>query len=204
MVDGDRAGQHIHARKALVLDGGHGGDVLTEAAAEGMERAMWDSGYDVERVVLRNLSIAACMGCFGCWVGTPGECLVEDAAQSVDAAIIGSDVVVFVTPVTFGGYSSELKKALDRFICLLDPRFQVVDGETRHVKRYPRYPTTITLGTLPAPDPEAEKVFVQLAERNALNVQAPFESLVLVGLDSVEAAAAAVLPLLERLEVAAA
>ena len=40
--------------------------------------------------------------------------------------------------VTFGGYSSELKKALDHVIPILQPFMQKRHGETRHPQRYAR------------------------------------------------------------------
>ena len=86
------------------------------------------------------MEIRPCIGCFGCWVQTPGECLIDDAARQIAPAIIGSDLVIYLTPVTFGGYSSELKKALDRCICLILPFFTKIDGEMHHKPRYDRYP----------------------------------------------------------------
>src|SRR5512134_1280881 len=141
-------------KKALVLDGSREGDPLTPVAVLGMVSALAGRGYRVQPVKLRELAIAPCTGCFGCWTRTPGECVFPDDSRDVLRSYIGSDVVVYATPVTFGGYSSLLKAALDRIILpALDPRFTVRGGEVHHRLRYRRYPVTIGLGTLPAPDP---------------------------------------------------
>src|SRR4030067_2669622 len=112
--------------KALVLDGSREGGSLTPAAVQGMPAAFTERVDDVELVKLRELDIAPCAGCFGCWTRTPGECVVRDSAHDVPRSYVGSDIVVFATPVTFGGDSVHLKKMLDRFLPGLDPRFPVV------------------------------------------------------------------------------
>ena len=167
--------------KALVLDGSREGDSLTPVAVQGMIAALAERVDDVELVKLRELDIAPCAGCFGCWTRTPGECVVRDSSHDVLCSYVGSDIVVYATPVTFGGYSFHLKKMLDRFIPVLDPRFTVVGGEVHHRLRYRRYPKTIGLGTLPSPDPEAEQVFATLVARNGLNMHQTAEAGVLAG-----------------------
>ncbi len=167
--------------KALILDGSREGDALTPAAVRGMASALNTRGASVEMVSLRESDIAPCAGCFGCWTRTPGECVTADAARDIAREYVRSDIVVYATPVTFGGYSSHLKTMLDRLIPVLDPRFAVVGGEVHHRLRYRRYPKTVGLGTLPSPDPEAERLFAQLVARNGLNVHQAAEAGVLVG-----------------------
>ena len=190
------------AMKALVLDGSRRGDERTIKAAAATAASLGDLGYETEVVALRDIEIAACTGCFGCWTKTPGECVVADASRDIVARFIGSDLVAFVTPVTFGGYSSELKKWLDRFIAVVDPRFQVYQGEVHHRLRYPRYPRVISVGTLPAADSEAEEIFHLLAERNGKNLHTVIDSMVLVGDGDASETCAAVGSLVARKAVA--
>jgi multimeric flavodoxin WrbA len=168
-----------------------------------MTSALAGRGADILLYKLRELAIAPCAGCFGCWTRTPGECVMKDDARDVLASYVGSDIVAYVTPVTFGGYSSELKKMLDRFIPVLDPRFTVVGGEVHHLLRYRRYPKTIGLGTLPSPDPEIERLFAGLVARNGLNVHQAVESAVLAGVPDPESARRFAEALLDRAGVAA-
>ncbi len=184
--------------KVLILDGSREGDSLTPVAVLGMTSALAGRVDNVELFKLRDLVIAPCAGCFGCWTRTPGECVIEDSARDVLRSYVGSDIVVYATPVTFGGYSSQLKKILDRFIPVLDPRFTTVGSEVRHLLRYRRCPKTIGLGTLPSPDAEAERLFARLVVQNGLNIHQTVESIVLVGVADPESARCSAEKLLER------
>jgi multimeric flavodoxin WrbA len=185
--------------KALVLDGGHEGDSLTSVAVQGMTSALAGRGISVELVKPRELAIAPCEGCFGCWNRTPGECVIKDDACGIVGSYVGSDLVAYVTPVTFGGYSSQLKKLLDRILLsVLDPRFTVVGGEVHHFVRYRRLPKTVGFGTLPSPDPDAERLFARLVARNGINVHQHSEVEILVGVTDPDAARRSAERLLDR------
>jgi hypothetical protein len=133
-------------------------------------------GWELEPFVLRDLEIAYCVGCFGCWERNPGECVVDDAARDVARAMIQSDLVVYLTPVTFGGYSSQLKKAVDRINALIHPYVTKVRGETHHTARYGRYPRLLGVGIAPRPDPEGERLFTTLVARNAVHLHVPAQA----------------------------
>jgi hypothetical protein len=158
--------------------------------------------WEALHVPLAEMDIAPCRGCFGCWVRSPGECVIADAGRDVARAVIGSDVAVWLTPVTFGGYGSILKRAVDRLIPLISPRFMQIDGEIHHRKRYRRYPRLLALGVLPQADAEAGALFSTLVARNALNLHAPAHVAgLVVAADGPEAARAQISFCLDELEV---
>ena len=68
-------------------------------------------------------------------------------------------------------YSSELKKALDRFPCpFLLPFFKKINGEIHHAPRYDKYPILVAIGVLPNLDEESENTFTTLVARNGINL----------------------------------
>jgi len=159
---------------AVVLNGARTEDspeagtvnLLSEVITSELER----SGIEVESIVLREKRIASCTGCFGCWLRTPGECLIDDDGRRVAEKAIQCNLLVYLTPVTFGGYSSELKKALDRMACSnLLPFLKKMDGEVHHPARYENHPTILALGVLPCQDVESEAIFESLVKRNSIN-----------------------------------
>ncbi len=166
---------------AVVLDGSRneqGQGIVTVLTA-----ALAQAGYATEVIALREKTIAPCKGCFGCWMHTPGECVIDDEGRQVARAVARCDLLVYFTPVTFGGVSSGLKKAVDRLIPNISPFFARVRGETHHQKRYAHCPSLIGLGTLPQPDRQAETLFKTLVEHNALNFRSPRTAAAVVALD---------------------
>ncbi len=159
--------------KTVILNGALPGDQSLDRVQEVLMGELKRRRWDVEPFLLNRLDIKYCTGCFGCWMQTPGVCVIPDAGQEIAKAIIQSDLVIFLTPVTFGGYSSELKKALDRIICILSPFFMKVGGEVHHRPRYEQYPRLMGVGLLPRENVESERVFTTLVERNATNWHAP-------------------------------
>ncbi len=126
-----------------------------------------------ETIILYEHEIKPCLGCFKCWIQTPGVCIIDDYAREVAKKNIQSDNVVYITPITYGGYSAELKKALDRGICLISPFFRIHHEEIHHETRYDKYPNLFVVGILEKPDSEQEEIFTTLVERNVLNNLAP-------------------------------
>ncbi len=126
-------------------------------------------GHGARRLSLEGLKLGLCRGCFGCWVKTPGECVIDDDGRRVAREYIQSGLAVLATPLSFGGYGSFLKRAVDRLIPLIMPLFKRVRGEVHHVPRYPAYPDILGLGWLPTVDREQERNFTRLVQRNAIN-----------------------------------
>jgi hypothetical protein len=112
------------------------------------------SGHTVETLVLRDLHLAGCSGCFGCWLRTPGECLKRDDSARICRLAMGSDLLLLASPVRLGFTSSLLKAAVDQMIPLVHPYFMVQGGEIHHLPRYRRYPGMALLLD-PGPDCDA-------------------------------------------------
>ena len=155
--------------KAVLLDGSPAGDRTGERLRNTLTGQLQALGWEVEAFVLRDKEIADCAGDFLCWVRTPGLCKTDDDNRAMAAAVIGSDLMVYLTPVTFGGYSSALKRMVDHQIQNLSPFFAKVEGETHHQKRYEGYPDFLAVGWTDAQDQQAEAVFRNLAQRNGIN-----------------------------------
>jgi multimeric flavodoxin WrbA len=166
--------------RAVILNGALPGDQTCAAVETELTSALAGLGWDADCLRLRDLTIAYCKGCFGCWVKTPGVCPTRDDAGSVTRSFVRSDLAVLITPVVFGGYSSELKKALDRSAGIVLPFFTRINGEVHHQRRYERYPALLAIGVVDRADPVEERVFTTLVGRNAINFHAPAHRVALV------------------------
>ena len=77
-----------------------------------------------------------CIGCFGCWLKTPGTCIIKDAFQHMGENISKVDELLFISRSSFGSYSSSVKNVLDRSISYVMPFFEIRKGEMHHAERY--------------------------------------------------------------------
>lgn len=128
-----------------------------------------EDGAQLETYRLSEAKLAHCLGCFGCWLKTPGMCVENDAGRQIARAVVQSDVTVLYTPVTFGGYSPALKKMVDRFVQIASPFFQIEHGEVHHPPRYARRPRMIIVGVQRNASAHEARIFKILAGRNAIN-----------------------------------
>lgn len=143
--------------------------------------------YVGDTVILHDEEIKPCLGCFKCWVQTPGICIIDDYGREVAKKMIQSDILVYLTPITYGGYSAELKKAIDRSLGLISPFFRVYENEIHHEMRYDEYPNLVVIGTLDKPNSDQEEIFTELVKRNVLNLFCPKYSSQVIYTDDDEA-----------------
>ncbi len=160
-------------RNIALLDGRQAGDEDLAPASAVLSDLLEQTGAEVRTFTLRELKLTHCIGCFGCWLETPGVCRFRDAGPEIAEAIMQSDAMILLTPVSFGSYASQLKVMVDRFLPTLLPYFGVYHGEVHHRPRYARYPRWVGIGVQRAPDAEEARLFKLLVGRNAINFHAP-------------------------------
>ena len=112
-----------------------------------------------------------CVGCFGCWVKTPGECVFKDISSDINKAYIGSDITIFVSPIKYGCYTPVIRRTLDRMIPNILPFFKKIHGELHHAPRYRKYPGFVAFGYGEDITLEEEDTFHSLCNANAINFQ---------------------------------
>ena len=159
--------------KAVILNGSNEDENLLNNWEKLIIEILDNQGWQVETFELRNKKLATCIGCFGCWIKTPGECILKDEGIDICKAVAKSDLLVLLTPLTFGGYSFELKKMMDRLIPNLLPLFTKINGEMHHKTRYEKKPKLLAIGYNFQHDDESERIFRELVHRNALNMDNP-------------------------------
>src|SRR5579859_2959698 len=106
--------------KVVLLDGRASGDEDLTPLLALLTTVLAQEGAQVQVFSLRELKLARCIGCFACFVETPGICRYGEAdGHAVLQAVAQSDTIILFTPVVFGGYSSQLKQIVDRFVSLI-------------------------------------------------------------------------------------
>ena len=79
---------------------------------------------------------APCLGCFGCWIKTPANCVLKDRLKDMGAMLANCDELVIISESLYGGFAPDTKNIVDRSISYLLPFFKNINGEMHHVPRY--------------------------------------------------------------------
>jgi len=142
---------------------------------EALEQEFKTQNMKTNSYIMNQIKIISCTGCFKCWDTTPGICtgVKGDDGEEIKKKVINCDLLVFLTPITFGGYSSEQKKIIERLLGTLHPGVQIINGETHHLKRYDHYPSILAIGISENSDEEEEQLFKTLIYRHSLNFFPP-------------------------------
>ncbi len=92
----------------------------------------------LEHLKLEDMSIEPCRNCGGCSYKTPGSCIVKDHTPLMMRCIVNAERFCVLTYISFGGYSSVTKKAMDKLVLMGLPNFVVYKGRLQHPNRYPK------------------------------------------------------------------
>src|SRR5512133_2437932 len=141
-------------QKITLLDGRLAGDEDLAPVYAVTSDLLTQAGAEVRTFPLYQLKLTHCIGCFACWLETPGMCRFRDAGPEIAQAIMECDTVILFAPVSFGGYAPQLKLMVDRFLPTLLPYFGLYHGEVHHRPRYARYPRWVGIGVQRADDAE--------------------------------------------------
>ncbi len=108
---------------------------ILKPLVEGMEKA----GAVAEIIHIHQLRLKACLGCYNCWIRTPGACAQKDGMESLLQKYIQADLLIFGTPLYFSLMSGEMKIFIDRLLPLSEPSLVTRKSDpsmTGHPRRF--------------------------------------------------------------------
>ncbi|OPY31256.1 MAG: Iron-sulfur flavoprotein [Methanomassiliicoccales archaeon PtaU1.Bin124] len=158
--------------KVLVLDGSTAEDAGVLGVAGTLKELLIRSGHQLEWMELRGMTLDPCAGCTSCWDRTPGICVKEDDGRTIGGAWMSSDLVILLGRITFGGYPSLLKRALDRQAGLLLPYYLSGKEGVVHMPRYERYPSILAIGVCSEYSQEEDETFKRIVAQNGMTFKA--------------------------------
>lgn len=167
--------------KALIMDGTSAVDAAAAAVKGVLIRHLGEARWQVDDWLLRDACIAPCDGDFGCWIKTPGRCIHPDGGREVSSRMMAADLVVLFTRVTFGGFSYELKKAVDHAIPALLPWLHDRAGVTGHPLRYEDPPALVGVGLADEEAGHSARIFAAQVARMASNFSPQRHSALVLG-----------------------
>jgi multimeric flavodoxin WrbA len=157
--------------KITILNGNpNPDDTSFEAYLQKASQVLGHKSHVINLLNIRDMEIKYCVGCFGCWVKKPGECLFPDDSIEVRRASINSHLLLCASPVIMGFTSAVLKRAMDKMIPLIHPYMVIDQGEVHHRRRYKTYPRMALL-LQPGKDTDQEdlEIIEQSYRRLAIN-----------------------------------
>ena len=87
-------------------------------------------------VINANHPSSPCLGCYHCWLKTPGICNLNDPLKYMGSLLGQSEETVIISQLCYGGYSEVVKRVLDRSISASLPFTTYRSGKLRHRRRY--------------------------------------------------------------------
>lgn len=145
--------------------------VMVEAFLAGAEGA----GAEVENVFLAGKKIGHCLGCFSCWLKTPGACIQADEMEDLLEKYLSADVAVFATPLHNDNVSGLMKNFIDRLLPAGDPHFEKdTHGEVRHARGRKPAPKFVMIANCGFPEQSHFQVLRLLTRRMARNYHTGF------------------------------
>lgn len=82
-------------------------------------------GVETVYISSAGLNIKPCYSCGACSTKTYGRCILEDDMDPILRTLVRADKLILATPVTWGSYSADIKKILDRMAILGDSHYYV-------------------------------------------------------------------------------
>ena len=100
--------------KILMVYGSPHKKGTTDALAEAFLSGVDQSRHTVQSIWICGKKVAPCMGCEYC-KSHDGNCIHQDDMAEFLPAVLGADLVVFVSPLYYFGFSAQMKAFIDRF-----------------------------------------------------------------------------------------
>lgn len=80
------------------------------------------AGAVAETLYLRHYKINHCLGCYGCWLRTPGRCVQQDdMTDLLFDRYLAADLVVLASPIYHATMNARMKLFVERTMPMIDP-----------------------------------------------------------------------------------
>lgn len=111
-------------------------NILIHDLKDGQFQSLFPKAGRQAHIISDTGAIHNCTGCFGCWIKTPGKCVLKDGYDNMGELLSQAKRVLIISRCCYGCYSPFVKNVLDRSIPYLLPFFEIKHNETHHRKRY--------------------------------------------------------------------
>ena len=71
-------------------------------------------GEDI--IITNNGNVHNCIGCFGCWIKTPGQCLIRDGYETMGKNLSLCSELILISECVYGSTSPFVKYILEHLV----------------------------------------------------------------------------------------
>jgi multimeric flavodoxin WrbA len=101
--------------KALIVYGSpHGKKSATYRLGSSFAGGLKSQGWTTDEVIIKDVEIKHCLGCYACWSQHPGVCAQKDGMEDVLERQRNVDLLVLATPLYFYSAPGKVKDYWDR------------------------------------------------------------------------------------------
>lgn len=104
-------------------------DETCDTIAHEVETALKRKGKETAYISVNGLDIKTCFSCGYCSTKEYGKCFQKDDMEPILRILVKSEMMIVVTPIVFGSYSSVIKAVIDRSCVLGDTLYYMRHGE---------------------------------------------------------------------------
>jgi len=155
--------------KILVINGSpRGKKSTTYMMVEAFLSGMRECGWKDDHILLSQMKIHHCMGCFHCWFNK-GQCIFDDDMKKIPLRF-EYDMLLLASPLFIDNVTGLMKNFLDRMAAGANPRMEHdAHHECRHIKK-PQVPKLIAMSNCGFPEQSHFEVLKLLCRRLARNM----------------------------------
>ena len=102
--------------KIVVLTGSPRKNSNTSYMADRFIAGATEAGHEVFKFDCARSDVSGCIGCNHCNMN--GPCIYDDDFSKLRPKLIEADLVAFVSPMYYFGFSSQIKRVIDRFYAI--------------------------------------------------------------------------------------
>lgn len=130
-----------------------------------LQHALENKKHAVKLIMLRSIQLHDCVGCYTCWLRTPGICCFNDGIDEIIREYLESDIVIYASPIIMGFISAQLKRINDRMLPVVHPFLKLNEDRMAHMLRYSRYPKRVLLLDKPENSDKESLRFIEMVYR---------------------------------------
>jgi multimeric flavodoxin WrbA len=126
-------------------------ELVLQSFLAGARRA----GAETETLYLWDYKIKHCLGCFSCWIKTPGRCVQkDDMAEELFGRYLAADLAVLATPLYHFNMNARMKMFIERTLPMVSPILTDRGERTGHPYRFEHIPKVAVVSVCGFPEQE--------------------------------------------------